>query len=304
MSQARPAPSAGGPHDAARVRLLRIAGAASLTVALVLVGIKTWAFLATGSVALLGSLADSLLDLVASTITFVALRVAVEPPDREHRFGHGKSEAIAGLIQAMIISVSALLVGARAVERLIEPAPVTAPGLGTGVMLGSLALTAGLVTLQRYVIARTGSLAVAADSVHYAADLLTGLAVLVALFLSGYGDWPYADPLLGLIIAAVILVSARHILLGAIDVLLDRELPDSVRDRIRAIAGAHAGVRGVHTVRTRSSGATQFIELIIEVEGAISVAEASEIRADVERDIGGEFPQAEVLIRIAPHAET
>lgn len=286
--------------DAGRIRLLRVAGAASLAVAFTLVGLKTWGVLVTGSVALLGSLADSALDLVASSITFVALRVAVEPPDREHRFGHGKSEAIAGLAQSIIITGSALYVGARAVQRLVEPEPLAAPALGTGVMLGSLALTTALIAVQRYVVRRTGSLAVSADSVHYGADLLTGLAVLAALGVSGYGGWPYADPLLGLAIAAVILVSVKQIAGSSIDVLLDRELPDAARERIEAIAAERAGVRRVAAVRTRSAGATQFVELSVQVDPDISITSANAIALDVERSIGAEFPSAEILVQVGP----
>lgn len=302
------APAPGGAGGAARldpqhVRLLKLAGAASPVVALLLIGMKAWGVVATGSVALLSSLADSLLDLVASLITFFALRVAIEPPDREHRFGHGKSEAVAGLAQAMIITASALFVAYRAVLRLVYPQPVEAPAFGTLVMLASLVLTGGLVVLQTYVIRRTGSLAVSADAVHYKADLLTGAAVLVALLLSGYGDWPLADPLLGIVIAGFILMSVRRILVHAVDVLLDRELPDSQRERIGEIAAGRPGVRGVHDLRTRSAGATQFVQLHVEVDPNMPLSAAHEISVDVERSISADFPNAEILIHVDPHDE-
>lgn len=286
--------------DRGQVRLLRLAGGASLAVAFTLVGLKTWAVAATGSVALLGSLADSALDLVASSVTFVALRVAVEPADREHRFGHGKSEAIAGLVQSIIITGSALYVGLRAVQRLIEPESLAAPALGTGVMIVSLVLTTLLISLQRYVVRRTGSLAVSADSVHYAADLLTGVAVLAALYLSGFSGWPYADPLLGLVIAAVILAGVKQIAGSSVDVLLDRELPDRTRERIETLAAGRPGVRGVDGVRTRSAGATQFAELSVRVDPGISITAANEIALDVEQSVAAEFPSAEVLVQVAP----
>lgn len=297
----RPGPVSEGLRlDPEQARLRQLAGAASLAVALILIGLKTWAVVATGSVALLSSLADSLLDLAASLVTFIALRVAVEPPDAEHRFGHGKSEAIAGLVQGVIVTGSALFVGYRAVARLIEPMPIAAPALGTAVMIGSLALTSGLVALQTYVVRRTGSLAVAADSVHYKADLLTGLAVLAALLLSGYAGWELADPLLGLGVAAVILAGVRHIVVGAVDVLLDRELPDAARERIEALAAARPGVRRVRGLRTRSAGATQFVELHVEVDPGISVGAADEIALDVERSVSAAFRSAEVVIRVVP----
>lgn len=287
-----------------RARLMRAAGVASVSVALILIAIKTWAYLVTDSVSLLGSLADSLLDLMASLITFFAVRVAVEPADREHRFGHGKSEAIAGLMQSMIISASAVYVAARALMRLVAPAQIEAPLLGVTVIATSLLLTLGLVLFQRYVVAQTQSLAIGADAVHYRADILTNVAVLIALLLNYYLEWYRADPLLGLVIVGLILASVRTILMGALDVLLDRELPNAVRARIDAIARAHPAVRGLHDMRTRSAGATQFIQLHLELEPAMRLSEAHDICDDVEARIQASFPDAEVMIHADPYGLT
>jgi ferrous-iron efflux pump FieF len=284
-----------------QIALMRAAGFASVLVALILIVVKTWAWLATDSVSLLGSLVDSLLDLIASLITFFAVRVAIEPPDREHRFGHGKSEAIAGLSQAMIVSASALYVAVQAMQRLLAPAQIESPELGLGVIGASLLLTGALVAFQRYVIARSGSLAVSADSVHYKADLLTNLAVIVAILLNYYADWYLADPLLGLVMVVLILISVRSIVTQAIDVLLDRELPNADRSDIEDIARSHSAVLGLHDMRTRSSGLVQFIQLHLELEPNMTLIRAHEICDDVEMLIQRRFPRAQVMIHADPH---
>lgn len=290
--------------ESRRASLMRAAGVASVSVALLLIAIKTWAYAATGSVSLLGSLADSLLDLMASLITFFAVRVAVEPADREHRFGHGKSEAIAGLMQSIIISASALYVAVRAVMRLLAPAQIEAPLLGLAVIAASLLLTIGLVLFQRYVVAATHSLAISADAVHYKADILTNIAVLIALVANYYFGWYRSDPLLGLVIVGLILASVRTILTSAIDVLLDRELPNDVRRRIDEIAMAHPAVQGVHDMRTRSAGTAQFIQLHLELDPAMQLSAAHDICDAVEAQIQASFPNAEVMIHADPYGLT
>jgi ferrous-iron efflux pump FieF len=294
------AQAAGSPNerDAA---LMRAAGAASVVVALVLILIKQWAWFATGSVSLLGSLADSLLDLIASLITLFAVRVSLEPPDREHRFGHGKSEAIAGLLQAVIVSASAVYVAVRAVARLLEPTPITAPELGVAVIAVSLLLTGALVAFQRFVAARTGSLAIGADAVHYKADLLTNIAVIVAIAANYYADWYLADPLLGLLIAVLILWSVRGIAFRVVDVLLDRELPDDVREDIKQTVSEHPTVIGIHDMRTRSSGTAQFIQMHLELDPEMTLIEAHAICDEVEGRIRKRFPRADVMIHADPH---
>jgi ferrous-iron efflux pump FieF len=284
-----------------QIRLLRAAGAASVLVAMTLIALKIWAWLATDSVAMLSSLADSLLDLIASLITFFAVRVAVTPADREHRFGHGKSEGIASLAQALIVSGSALYVGAQAVMRLLAPMEVSEPNIGFFVVLVSLLLTIALVAFQTYVVRQTGSLAISADAIHYKADILTAVAVLVAILLSTQLGWHAADPLLGLAIVGLILVSVRAIAVEALDVLLDRELPSETRRQIRAIAAGHVAVRGVHDIRTRSAGATQFIQLHLELDPQLTLKQVHDISNEVERQVLEAFPAAEVLIHADPY---
>jgi ferrous-iron efflux pump FieF len=287
-----------GPHER---RLVLTAGFASVAVALSLVVFKSWAWLATDSVALLSSLADSLLDLLASIVTLFAVRFAAEPADREHRFGHGKSEAIAGLVQSLIVSTSALYVGVQAVARLVDPREISSPAAGVGVMVGSILLTTLLVLFQRFVTRRTGSIAISADSVHYQADLLTNVAVLSAIAMAVWLDWYLADPLIGIAVVALILLSVRSIAQTSLDVLLDRELPNESRQQIRSIAGRHAAVLGVHDLRTRSSGHSLFIQLHLELEPSLTLDDVHRISHEVEAEIVERFPSAEVLIHADPY---
>jgi ferrous-iron efflux pump FieF len=277
------------------------AGYASVGVALTLIVLKIWAWLATDSVAMLSSLADSLLDLLASVITLFAVKVAISPADREHRFGHGKSEGIAGLVQAVIITGSAGYVCLQAIERLLAPSSVESPTVGVGVMLVSLLLTVSLVAFQRFVVQRTGSLAIAADAVHYRSDILTNIAVLVAILLSSNWGLDIFDPLLGLVVVALILWSVARIVRGALHVLLDRELPDEDRLRIDEIARAHPEVLGLHDMRTRSAGATKFVQFHLELDPKLSLSEAHTICDTVEREVHQIYPDAEVLIHADPY---
>ena len=284
-----------------QIRLVRSAGVASVGVAATLVAIKLYAWYATNSIALLSSLADSLLDLLASVMTLTAVKFALEPPDREHRFGHGKLEAIAGLSQGLVISASALYVAWRAILRLVAPEPVTEPAVGMGIMLVSLALTIALVLYQRRVVAQTGSIAVGADAVHYKADVLTNLAVLAAIGASTWLGWHWADPVLGLVVVVLIGLSVWQIIVGSIDVLLDRELPAERRAEILELARAHADVLGVHALRTRTSGTHEFIQFHIELRPELELARVHRICDAVEASVTQRFPRAEVIIHADPH---
>jgi ferrous-iron efflux pump FieF len=301
MSDDTPHPAAKEPLTPRQVRLIRAAGIASVSVALLLIALKTYAWIATGSIAMLSSLADSVLDLLASSMTLFAVRFAFEPADREHRFGHGKLEAVAGLAQALIIFGSAVYVALQAVGRLLAPEPVTAPAVGTGVIVASLVMTIGLVIYQKFVVRQTGSIAIGADELHYRGDVLTNLAVLVAIGASTRLGWHWADPLLGLVVVAVILVSVRAIVHGALDVLLDRELPVDARAEILSIARRHDEVLGVHDLRTRTSGTHEFIQFHLELRPDLVLTRTHEITDEVQAAVMTRFPRAEVIIHADPY---
>lgn len=276
------------------------AGIAAVAVALALIALKGWAFAATGSVAMMGSLIDSGLDLLASAINLYAIRQAQVPPDHEHRYGHGKAEALAGLGQAAFIGGSAVFLALESIQRLLRPEPVTQGWTGIAVMAVSIVLTGALVWYQRRVARRTGSLAVSADSLHYASDLAMNAAVIVALGITAVTGAAWADALFGLAIAALIGWGAAAILRASGDQLMDREVSDEMRADIRRIACAHPEVRGVHDLRTRASGARMFAQVHLELDPGMPLMRAHEISDAVEAALAKAYPALEVIIHQDP----
>jgi ferrous-iron efflux pump FieF len=286
------------PKDAAR--LLRLATMASVGVAFVLIGAKTAAWWLTDSVAILSTLVDSLLDAAASLLTLFAVHHAVQPADAEHRFGHGKAEALAGLGQAAFVAGSGCLLLIEAARRFFEPKPLGYEFVGIGVMAFSIVLTFALVLLQRHVVRRTGSLAVSGDSLHYVGDLLINGSVIVALAIHLVWGWRHADSIFALAIVGYLLWNAWLIGRRALDQLMDRELADADRERIFAIARAHPETRSVHDLRTRQAGLHTFIQLHLELDPAMSLLRAHEISDAIEAEICAAFPNAEVIIHQDP----
>ncbi len=281
-------------------RLMLRATSAAVSVALVLIALKLAAWLITDSVSLLSSLADSAMDALASLINLFAVRHALQPADSEHRFGHGKAEPLAGLGQAAFISASGIYLIFEAVGRLIEPRVIEQGGLGLGVMVFSIAVTSALVAYQRSVVRRTDSLAIRADSMHYATDILVNAGVIVSLLLVMFLDWGAADPIVALIIAGFIIFSAFRIARESINHLMDRELPDAERDRIKKIALRHPSVIDCHDLKTRAAGLNSFIQLHISMDGGLTLDESHVISDAVEYDILAAFPNAEVIIHADP----
>ena len=283
-----------------QANLQRAATYASVCVALFLIGIKVWAWMQTSSVAMLSSLVDSLLDVAASLITLVAVSVALQPPDLEHRFGHGKAEGLAALAQSIIIAGSAVFVFVEAVQRLINPREVDKPEAGIAVMLLSILLTLGIVAFQRFVVKRTGSMAISADASHYQSDLLINLAVLIAIPIAAYSDFNVIDPLLGICVAAFILWTTYGIGANALDVLLDRELPSELRQQIIDIARDHPEVRGCHDLRTRFGGNRYFIQFHLELAAETSLMMAHRISDEVEDLVRMQFPACDIIVHADP----
>jgi ferrous-iron efflux pump FieF len=288
-------------HGARANRLRRLATYASVAVAAVLIAVKFAAWLATGgSVALLSSVLDSLLDAVASIINLVAVRHAMSPADREHRFGHGKAEPLAVLGQSAFIAGSALLLLAEAVRRLLDPVAIEAAPAGIAVMVFSIALTMALVFYQRRVVRRTGSIAISADELHYRGDLVLNGSVIAALLLSGPLGLPILDPLFGAAIGGWIIFCAIRLARLSLTQLMDHELPDDEREKIRAIAQAHPEVAAAHDLRTRLAGPTAFIQIHLEMDGAMSLTRAHRVADEVEADLRAAYPHAEIIIHQDP----
>jgi ferrous-iron efflux pump FieF len=285
---------------ATNARLMQRATYASISVAVILILAKTAAWGITESVSVLSSLLDSLLDAVASAVNLFAVHHALTPADREHRFGHGKAEPLAGLAQAAFITGSAILLLLQAVRRLHDPAPIAGAGIGIGVMVFSMVMTLALIAYQRHVVRATSSVAISADRLHYVGDVLLNGSVIASLILSGWFGFVYADPVFGIAIALYILVSALRIGRQSLDHLMDRELPDDQRAKIREIALSHSEVKSAHDLRTRSSGLDIFIQLHLEMDPQMTLQRAHEVSDAVEREIVAEFPNAEVMIHQDP----
>ncbi|MGE8500217.1 MAG: cation diffusion facilitator family transporter [Pseudomonas sp.] len=284
------------PHHA---RLMRLATFAALTVALSLVLAKAVAWWLSGSVSLLAGLTDSLLDSAASLLNLIAVAIALRPADDDHRYGHGKAEALAGLGQALFIGASAILVGIQGVERLRTPEPLSGETLGMAVMVLSLVLTFALLLFQQHVVKVTGSTAIHADSLHYRSDLLLNGSILLALLLTAFG-WQQMDALFAIGIAFYILWSAISIARESVSVLMDQEVSAEVSEQMHRLACAVPGVLGAHDLRTRVSGTHWFVQLHLELPGELSLSEAHQRCVDVEDAIKAQFPRAEVLVHADP----
>jgi ferrous-iron efflux pump FieF len=279
--------------------MIRVAIAA-VGVASVLVIMKTVAYIVTDSIAMMASLADSALDVFTSFVNLLAIRHALTPADREHRFGHGKAEPLAGLGQGAFIAGSAAFLVIESVSRLVAPHPIEYPLVGLAVMGVSIATTIILIVAQRMVIARTGSIAVGADSMHYVGDVVTNAGVVLGIILSTEFGFLIADPIIGIAVAAILAWSAIHVFRQSYDQLMDRELPDSDRSRIKDVVLRHGEVKSMHDLRTRSAGINTFIQLHIELDPQINLLKAHEISDAVEADLMAAFPRAEVIIHQDP----
>lgn len=285
---------------AERAALNRSAALASIAVALVLIALKGWAAWSTGSTAMLGSLADTTLDLAASLATLIGVWVAAQPSDADHRFGHDKAEALAAMVQVVLISVSALALAAQSVERWLAGARIAAAEGGIAVSIAAIALTLALLVWQRHVIRRTGSLAITTDHVHYKSDLLLNLAVIAALVLDQYAGLAGADALFGLAIALWLGWGAWRASHDAIEQLMDKEWPDEKKARFLEILARHPELRGVHDMRTRSAGNRDFVQLHAAVDGRMSLREAHRVMDELESRLRAEFPDIEIIIHPDP----
>lgn len=287
-------------EEAAHAPMMIRVAIAAVAVAALLVVMKTIAYIVTDSIAMMASLADSALDVFASFVNLLAIRHALTPADREHRFGHGKAEPLAGLGQGAFITGSAAFLVIESVSRLIAPHPIGFPLIGLGVMVVSILTTIVLVIAQRMVVRKTGSLAVGADRMHYLGDIVTNLGVILGIVASSQFGLLVADPIIGMVVAVILAVSAVHVFRQSYDQLMDRELPDADRDRIKEIVRTHAEVKNLHDLRTRMAGVNTFIQLHIELDPDIKLIRAHEISDAVEADIMASFPRAEVIIHQDP----
>lgn len=287
-----------------RSSLTARAALASTAMAIFLIGLKAWAAVQTSSMAMLGSLADSTLDLVASLVVLLAVRVAAQPADREHRFGHGKAEALAALVQVIIITLSAIFIGFRSIQRIVQGATTSDAELGIGVSVVAIVFTFALIAYQKHVVRRTGSIAIATDRLHYASDLLLNGSVILALGLEQFAHLVGSDAVFGLLIAVWLAWGAWRSSTHALAQLMDREWPDEERERFLAAARTFAELDGLHDLRTRSSGTHSFVQFHVWVPADWTVQEAHDRMDRVEQQLEEQFPNTEILIHLDPEGNT
>ncbi|GAK86711.1 cobalt-zinc-cadmium resistance protein [Vibrio ponticus] len=282
-------------------KLVTLAAWAATLVATFLLIVKLAVWWITGSVSLLASLIDSMLDIAASVVNLIVIRFSLQPADKEHRFGHGKAESLAALAQAMFISGSAVFLILNGVERFFRPQDLQSPDLGVYVSFFAILVTFALVQFQKSVVRKTGSQAIAADSLHYQTDLYMNAAIMLALGLSWFG-LGQADAVFAIAIGIYILYSAFKMVHEAIQTLLDRQLPEEELLKIKQVCLQVDGVLGVHQLRTRMSGPVRFIQLHLELEDELKLIEAHRISDQVELSLLAAFPQADILIHQDPYS--
>ena len=280
--------------------LMKRAGVASLVVTLILLGLKGGTFLITGSVAILSSLFDSVQDLITSTVNMVAIYHATAPADREHRFGHGKAQAIGSLIQALIITFAALLLMIESVRRFCHPEPLRHISLGIGITMVSIALTFFLIRFQRRVIRETQSLSVLADYTHYAGDIVMNIGVISSLLTSYYLGWNRIDSIFGICVSLYLWGAVYRIFKSSFNMLMDKEMSSEFREAVRTIARSFPEVTLVHNMKTRQSGAHAFVQFSIHLDDTLTLRQAHDITDKIEDRIKERFPDTEVIIHPEP----
>ncbi|MBQ3695833.1 MAG: cation diffusion facilitator family transporter [Alphaproteobacteria bacterium] len=287
-------------NEKKRNRLMILAGLGSLITTCFLLIIKAIAFVGTGSVAILSGLFDSVQDFMTSMINMVAVHQAVQPADKAHRFGHGKAQGIGGLLQAFIISVSAVLLFVESILHLLRSESVQRIGLGIWVTLIAIALTGILVVFQNYVIRETKALSIKADRAHYAGDTLMNIGILISLLMSHYLSWTWVDGVFGIVVAFYLLYTVWGIMQEACAMLMDKELSVEIRDEIRELALSVPLVKNVSSLRTREGGNKRFVQFNVQFDGRVSLQKTHDQLDEIERVIRAKYPEMEVIIHAEP----
>ena len=280
--------------------LVRSASIASLLVASTLIVLKYYGWVTTNSVSLLGSLADSLIDFLASVFVFVAISYSILPADAKHRFGYGKSEGLAAFVQSLFIGISGIYVCFEAIKRLLNPSQINQPSTAIWIILVSIVLTLALVMYQKYVVKKSKSIAIESDRYHYLTDTYINLSVLFSIAITGWTRFVFIDALVGLLISGVILYTSVTLLKKSFKILLDQEIQSDDRDRIREIALDHPKVLGFHDLRTRDTGREYIIQFHLELDPNMSLLESHEITDEVTDNVLKLYPDSELIIHTDP----
>ena len=280
--------------------LVRSASIASLLVASTLIVLKYYAWETTSSVSILGSLADSMIDFLASVFVFIAITYSFLPADEKHRFGYGKSEGLAAFIQSLLIGISGVYVFTEAIKRLLNPTQINQPNIAIWIILVSIALTIALIMYQKYVVKRSQSMAIESDQYHYLTDTFINLSVLFSIVITGWTRFTFIDAVVGLLISGVVLYTAFILLKKSFKILLDQEIQSSHRDQIRKIALQHPQVLGFHDLRTRDTGRKYIIQFHLELDPKMSLLESHRITDEVTDNILDVYPNSELIIHTDP----
>ena len=280
--------------------LVRSASIASLLVASTLIVLKYYGWVATTSVSLLGSLADSLIDFLASVFVFIAISYSLLPADAKHRFGYGKSEGLAAFIQSLLIGISGIYVCFESIKRLLNPSQINQPSIAIWIILISIALTLTLVMYQKYVVKKSKSMAIESDQYHYLTDTFVNLSVLFSIVITGWTRFVFIDALVGLLISGLVLYTSVTLLKKSFKILLDQEIQSDDRDRIREIALDHPKVLGFHDLRTRDTGRKYIIQFHLELDPNMSLLESHEITDEVTYNVLKLYPDSELIIHTDP----
>ena len=280
--------------------LVRSASIASLLVASTLIVLKYYGWVATTSVSLLGSLADSLIDFLASVFVFVAISYSMLPADAKHRFGYDKSEGLAAFVQSLFIGISGIYVCFEAIKRLLNPSNINQPSIAIWIILVSIVLTLALVMYQKYVVKKSKSIAIESDQYHYLTDTFINLSVLFSIVITGWTRFVFIDALVGLLISGVVLYTSVTLLKKSFKILLDQEIQSDDRDRIREIALDHPKVLGFHDLRTRDTGRKYIIQFHLELDPNMSLMESHEITDEVTDNVLKLYPDSELIIHTDP----
>lgn len=282
-------------------RLMKIASVASIATALTLILLKLVTFFLTGSMAILSSLFDSIQDSMTSVVNFFAVKHASEPADKEHRFGHGKAQALGAMTQGFIIAAASVFLLKESIHRLMEPQPIAEIGLGIGITVFALIATFILITFQKFVIKKTNSLSIRADMAHYTGDIMMNVGVIVSMLMAYYLKWTFVDSLFGIMVAGYLLTVVYQILKEAVTVLMDTELSTSFRKKIKTMTLTFPEVKDIYQLKTRQSGDCIFVQFCVSLDKKLTLEQAHHITDKIETALKQKLPTVQVIIHPEPH---
>jgi cation diffusion facilitator family transporter len=281
-------------------RVLVLAGG-SIVVGIVVLTLKSLAYVMTGSVALLSDAIESIVNVATAIAAFIAIRLSAKPADAEHPYGHHKAEYFSAVLEGVLIVIAAVAILRETYFAFLSPRNLDAPWLGLAVNGAALAINAG----WSWVLIRQGrarrSPALEADGRHLLTDVISSIGVLAGVSLAAITGWAVLDPTLAAIVALNILWSGWGIVKDSIGGLMDEAVPAEILARIREIISVNAeGAIEAHDLRTRHAGRMMFIDFHLVVPGSMTVSAAHDICDRLERAIKAEFPDALISIHVEP----